>query len=247
MAQIGKTEREREVREQYEEITDKLFNDRQAFKDFLSFSGKHYKLPSDHAMMIFQTNPKADKEFAGKQSEEFSVKLNGKIFTERTEAADVLAKEIQRCVVKHDEIKLGEYKGFEITLSPPTMLTASYATINLKRDGGLNYSTNVEFISNLGDLTRMENIIKLGIDKEIANCENTISRDKSDIEQATKTLTQPFEFADELAKKSARLEQLNNELDCGRNEEVFISEDNDREENPPELNQDKPIPKHPKR
>lgn len=190
---------------------------------------------------------KSDKKFAEKQSEEFSVKLNGKTYTERTEAADVLAKEIQRCIVKHDEIKLGEYKGFEITLSPPTSLTASFATINLKRDGGLNYSTNVEFISNLGDLTRMENIIKIGIDKEIANCENTISRDKSDIEQATKTLTQPFEFADELAEKTARLEQLNAELDCGRNEEVFISEDNDKEENPPELNQDKPIPKHPKR
>ena len=190
---------------------------------------------------------KSDKEFAEKQSEEFSVKLNGKTYTERTEAADVLAKEIQRCIVKHDEIKLGEYKGFEITLSPPTSLTASFATINLKRDGGLNYSTNVEFISNLGDLTRMENIVKIGIDKEITNCENTIARDKSDIEQATKTLTQPFEFADELAEKTARLEQLNAELDCGRNEEVFISEDNDKEEKPPELNQDKHTPKHPKR
>ena len=60
MAQIGKTEREREVREQYEKITDKLFTDRSAFKDFLSFSGKHYKLPSDHAMMIYHANPNAD-------------------------------------------------------------------------------------------------------------------------------------------------------------------------------------------
>lgn len=175
---------------------------------------------------------KNDKDFAEKQPEEFAVKLNGITYTERSEAADVLAKEIQKCIVRHDEIKLGEYKGFAITLTPPTTLTASYAMINLKREGGLNYSANVEFISNLGDLTRMENIIKLGIDKEIANCENTISRDKSDIEQATKTLAQPFELAEELAEKSARLEQLNAELDCGRNDEVFVNDESEPDRSP---------------
>lgn len=53
-------EREREVREQYEAVTDRLFSDRQAFGEFLAFSGKHYKLPSDHAMMIFHVNPAAE-------------------------------------------------------------------------------------------------------------------------------------------------------------------------------------------
>lgn len=60
MARQTREEREHEVREQYEAVTDKLFIDRQAFKDFLSFSGKHYKLPADHAMMVFYTNPNAD-------------------------------------------------------------------------------------------------------------------------------------------------------------------------------------------
>ena len=57
MARQTREEREQEVREQYEAVTDKLYTDRQAFKDFLSFSGKHYKLPADHAMMIFSSNP----------------------------------------------------------------------------------------------------------------------------------------------------------------------------------------------
>ena len=60
MARQTREEREQEVREQYEAVTDKLYTDRQAFKDFLSFSGKHYKLPADHAMMIFSSNPHAD-------------------------------------------------------------------------------------------------------------------------------------------------------------------------------------------
>lgn len=60
MAQQTRSEREQEVREQYEAVTDRLFSDRQAFGEFLAFSGKHYKLPSDHAMMIFHVNPAAE-------------------------------------------------------------------------------------------------------------------------------------------------------------------------------------------
>lgn len=59
MSVKSREEREREVREQYDEITDKLFSDRSAFKDFLSFSGTHYKLLSEHTMMIFLSNPNA--------------------------------------------------------------------------------------------------------------------------------------------------------------------------------------------
>ena len=59
MSVKSREEREREVREQYDEITDKLFSDRSALKDFLSFSGTHYKLPSENTMMIFLSNPNA--------------------------------------------------------------------------------------------------------------------------------------------------------------------------------------------
>lgn len=37
MARQTREEREQEVREQYEAVTDKLYTDRQAFRDFLSF------------------------------------------------------------------------------------------------------------------------------------------------------------------------------------------------------------------
>lgn len=60
MAKQTRAEREQEVREQYKAVTDKLFSDRQAFKDFLTFSGKIFKMPSDHAMMIFHVNPAAE-------------------------------------------------------------------------------------------------------------------------------------------------------------------------------------------
>ena len=60
MARQTREEREQEVRAQYEAVTDRLFSDKSALKAYLSFSGRHYKLPADHAMMVFHANPNAD-------------------------------------------------------------------------------------------------------------------------------------------------------------------------------------------
>lgn len=47
------------VRESYEAVTEQLFGDKTAFEQYLKFAGKFFKLPSEQAMMIYGTNPKA--------------------------------------------------------------------------------------------------------------------------------------------------------------------------------------------
>ena len=183
---------------------------------------------------------KGDKAFAEEQlakSDEFSVKLDGKIYTERSEAGEVLAKEIVQCMARHEEKTLGEYKGFEVSINTMSNPVSTYAQVNLKRFGGLTYSAQVELDNNLGNITRMENLLKNGIDKEIARCEERIERDTSDIKTAEETLAMPFALADELQHKVALLDQLNAELDCGKNDEVFLNDDNDREEEKPSRSQ----------
>lgn len=183
---------------------------------------------------------KGDKAFAEEQlakSDEFSVKLDGKIYTERSEAGEVLAKEIVQCMARHEEKTIGEYKGFEVSINTMSNPVSTYAQVNLKRFGGLTYSAQVELDNNLGNITRMENLLKNGIDKEIARCEERIERDTSDIKSAEETLAMPFALADELQQKVARLDQLNAELDCGKNDEVFLNDDNDREEEKPSRSQ----------
>lgn len=183
---------------------------------------------------------KGDKAFAEEQlakSDEFSVKLDGKIYTERSEAGEVLAKGIVQCMARHEEKTLGEYKGFEVSINTMSNPVSTYAQVNLKRFGGLTYSAQVELDNNLGNITRMENLLKNGIDKEIARCEERIERDTSDIKSAEETLAMPFALADELQQKVARLDQLNAELDCGKNDEVFLNDDNDREEEKPSRSQ----------
>ena len=183
---------------------------------------------------------KGDKTFAEEQlakSDEFSVKLDGKVYTERSEAGEVLAKEIVQCMARHEGKTIGEYKGFEVSINTMSNPVSSYAQVNLKRFGGLTYSAPVELDNNLGNITRMENLLKNGIDKEIARCEERIERDTSDIKTAEETLAMPFALADELQQKVARLDQLNAELDCGKNDEVFLNDDNDREEEKPSRSQ----------
>ena len=183
---------------------------------------------------------KGDKAFAEEQlakSDEFSVKLDGKIYTERSEAGEVLAKKIVQCMARHEEKTIGEYKGFEVSINTMSNPVSTYAQVNLKRFGGLTYSAQVELDNNLGNITRMENLLKNGIDKEIARCEERIERDTSDIKTAEETLAMPFALADELQHKVARLDQLNAELDCGKNDEVFLNDDNDREEEKPSRSQ----------
>ncbi|MGN0678922.1 MAG: YodL domain-containing protein, partial [Oscillospiraceae bacterium] len=192
---------------------------------------------------------KADKAFADEQmakSEEFSVTFNGRYYTDRSEAGEILSREIAQCIVQRKDKELGEYKGFTITISTDASMASSCAELKLKRPDGLTYSTSVVMNNNIGNITRMENVIKNEISKEIASCESKIEQDKADIATASQSLLMPFEHAEELQEKTARLEQLNAELDCGRNEEVFINDENTEEisEEKQQAKTTPPLPTH---
>lgn len=53
MARIDK------VRESYENVTERLFSDKDAFAEYLKFAGKFFKLPSAQSMMLYGANPNA--------------------------------------------------------------------------------------------------------------------------------------------------------------------------------------------
>lgn len=90
----------------------------------------------------------------------------------------------------------------------------------------------------MGNITRLENAIKLGIDKRIEALNQSISAHERDLNEALATKDVPFEHAEELEKKSSRLEQLNSELDVGCTEEITLTDDDN------EQKIDKKPPKH---
>lgn len=188
----------------------------------------------------------SDKAFAMIQLEnakDFNVTIGGKVYNERATAGNYLDKEISQCIARQVPKIIGEYMGFELSLNPAELMTSDFAQLSLKHEGGISYTTMVERTNIIGNISRMENVLKTGIDKEILSCKKRIENFRADIEAAQQTIALPFEYADELSEKTARLDQLNKELGCGKTDEVFSGD----EQEPPEIGrEEKHKPNKPK-
>ena len=63
--------------------------------------------------------------------------------------------------------------------------------------------------------------------------EEKLTRTQTDLQEALAAKGKPFEHAEELAEKSARLEQLNRELEVGQADEVIMNESEDEVQDAP--------------
>lgn len=128
-------------------------------------------------------------------------------------------------VAKKEYKEIGEYCGFKVSLAFSGL---SVPDLSLKK-GNLSYTASPDLGNDLGNIMRLENVLKLGIDKTIKSLKESIAGEERDLQEAIATKDTPFEYAEELANKSARLEQLNNELDVGKAEEIALNDDNDEQ------------------
>ncbi len=155
---------------------------------------------------------KTDKETAEKNvlpDGKFSVQIGGKIYTERAKAGEALRHEIMAVMKSKTNTEIGEYCGFKLSL---TVNFAAAPNLFLHREDGLTYDSETNLDSDIGNITRLENILKTGIDKKITSLKNELEYAQRNIAEAERTKDAPFEYADELREKSARLEELNKEL-----------------------------------
>lgn len=220
------------------------YNNKYRLEDFI-VKGEEKKANYERMLKIC----KADKEFseANKTSEDvFSVKLGEKIYTERKEAAAVLQKYVLNCMVSGEPQKIGKFCGFDITVKrTDTVFGSGSPTLFLQQSNGIQHIAELSIDNDIGNITRMENILKSGVDKTIRETEYKLERLKADLQEAKQTKDTPFEFAAELETKAARLEQLNFELN--KPDEVVML-DEDEEKDNPDLNEKLNNPKHkPKR
>lgn len=170
---------------------------------------------------------KEDKRFAENNALPegvFSVQLHGKEYTERKDAAAVLQKNILSCMVSGERQNVGFYRGFAVSVSRETYGNGSFPCVNLRADG-LTYSAELTLESDIGNIIRMENVVKNAIDKRMSDTEEAIDKLKADLQEAERTKDLPFELADELKQKSERLEQLNQELNLNKAEDSLIDDE----------------------
>lgn len=154
------------------------------------------------------------------KKDDFSININGRIFTEREKAGEML-KILYEKVPKGKELHIGNFNGFDLYIKQSLM----FETYNITVNGNLNY--NVELgDSNSGNITRIENVIK-SLDERLLALEGQIEEYQKNIDNAKKEYEKPFAYEEEYKIKLARQHELNQELDLDKkDDDIEIEEDN---------------------
>lgn len=139
--------------------------------------------------------------------------IAGKAYTDKEKAGEALESAMKTVKSTTDKYNIGSYKGFDMYLSYSSF--GQQFTLDLKREGIHSISLGG---SNAGNITRIDNVLD-SIEKRIEGSKEQLKMVHEQREEAKAELAKPFAHEQELADKSARLAQLNAELnlDAGAN------------------------------
>ncbi len=195
---------------------------------------------------------KADIEFAKENvlpSEEFRVEIRDKVFTERKAAGEALRQEAVAFLANDNgtlHLPIGNFRGFELAIERGhDYLGKAVAEVAVRH--GITYTAAMEITGDIGNVTRLENLVNDGIGKKLAAMEDKLVVLQGDLKAALESKGKPFEHAEELETKIQRLTQLNLELEVGKADEVIMDEKEDEDRDSPsrdnpENDRDKPKP-----
>ncbi len=140
-------------------------------------------------------------------SEEFpGMTVRGIFYGDKKEAGAALLLAKAECRTYFEAVPAGEYRGFQMTIRKEgedrhrmTLQRESLYTLDMGSDAG-------------GNIQRLENVFKSipdHISREQAQHANYLTQ----IEQAKQGVQEPFQFAEEVKRKSERLEALGRKMD----------------------------------
>ena len=151
----------------------------------------------------------------------FSMTIMGQTFTERKEAGEAI---IKACLLMGDPEKpldLGEYRGF------PMQLHCNGSKFKVTMKQHLTYAAELAD-DPVGNVTRINNALE-GMAEKITQHEAHLMTLQKELVNAKEESERPFPKEDELAEKSARLTQLNRELEKPKTKVVEKSKDSEGE------------------
>lgn len=166
-------------------------------------------------LACIQTDAKA-AEAALLAEPDFAVKVGNACFTERVDGGTVLLEAVSKCK-NGKTTHIGEYKGFEI------LAERNYIGLdNLVLRGKTEYKTELS-TSPVGSMVKLENLFH-NIPEGIKELEKRMEQYQRDMEQSKAEYEKPFVQETELIEKSARLKELDIQLDLenGRTEEAIL-------------------------
>jgi hypothetical protein len=168
--------------------------------------------------------PISDEKDSKDGKEKFSVTINGRVYEKKDEAGNEL-KALSGVYHSVEPIKIGSYRGFDMTLEFNPHFNLHHLTLK----GNDNYRIDIGD-SAIGNITKLNNALN-GLEGRVSKTEEELRDCANQARLATEQLEKPFEREDELAEKSARLAQLNLELNIDSHggvdddDELTLSED----------------------
>ena len=142
-------------------------------------------------------------------------------FTERKDGGTVMLEAASKCKTG-ETTHIGSYKGFEL------LVEKNYVGVNnMVLRGKTDYKAELS-TSPLGNMIKLENLC-LGIQAGIPELEKRIEQYQRDMEQSRQEYETPFLQEEELNEKTARLNELNVQLDLenGKTEDIDLCEEQD--------------------
>lgn len=148
---------------------------------------------------------------------DFAVTVQGAKFTERVDGGTVMLEAVSKC--KNGETThLGAFKGFEL-LVEKNFVGVNYLVLRGRTDHKAELST-----SPVGNMVKLENLLG-NMRDELDFYQKKIEQYRRDLEQSEKDYKKPFAQETELTEKTARLNELNVQLDLenGKAEDIDLA------------------------
>lgn len=140
-------------------------------------------------------------------NQSFVMELDGKTFTERPKAGEMLLLLFNMTELQPDEsVRIGSYRGFELLLARQSMYN-----MHLEIKGAKNYAIDLGE-SELGNISRIENAIEK-IPSLLHDAEQKQKDTHDQLTAALNEIDKPFEFEQKLQEMAARQSEINSALE----------------------------------
>jgi len=150
------------------------------------------------------------------KTEDFSILLGGKIYTEREQAGMRLKAYFGEIGKLGKDKNIGSYKGFELLLRYKPF-SENYEVI---LHGNSKYSVDLGD-SPHGNMVRIENVLA-NLENRLTNLESRLEEYEKNMADAKAEYEKPFTHEEELKAKLTRLFELNALLDLDKKDEVIV-------------------------
>lgn len=154
---------------------------------------------------------------------DFVIDIGGKHFDNREKAAQYLIA-LGQSYKPGEEPTIGNFSGFKLVLH--SNLLSSQKEIHIS--GNLVYSTELIADSGMGNITRIENILK-NLEGRLEQYNREFEQLNESVQAARDMLAQPFEQEQELARALRRQAELNQLLDVTQSQDYIPEELGDEE------------------